>query len=498
MRHGRVDFAPDCVVFAESEEEICQLLTAADRHGVVIIPFGGGSNVAGCIESHRPDRRMVVTANLRRMNRVLGIDRLSQTVRVQAGILGPDLERALAAEGMTLGHFPDSFLYSTVGGWVASRSSGMLSDGYGNVEDMVLSLRMATPAGMVLTRDVPHASNGPDPNRLCIGSEGTLEIITEVTLRVRAQPEHREYRAYLFPSFAGGIEAIRECRRLGHAPVVTRLNDPVKTQLTAAFRRSGGAVAEAVSRLAKLYLTRVRGVRLDTSCLLIAGFEGRRRDLRWRRARAESVYANHGGIAIGRGPGEAFAEGKFDFPHVRDYLMDYDVIGDVSETSTTWARLPDLYSAATTALTAALGRDGRRYKLGCHVSHTYPAGATLYFTFAFQCRGGADGAIDVEAELQHYLSVKRAGFDCFAAHGATFSHHHAVGYEHLAWLPAESVVGPGTMIDAVKNALDPKGIMNPGKLRSGFTVADWLAGPRAREIAAPPLTQGAAAGGGQP
>ena len=228
MRHGRVDFAPDCVVFAESEEEICQLLTAADRHGVVIIPFGGGSNVAGCIESHRPDRRMVVTVNLRRMNRVLGIDRLSQTVRVQAGILGPDLERALAAEGMTLGHFPDSFLYSTVGGWVASRSSGMLSDGYGNVEDMVLSLRMATPAGMVLTRDVPHASNGPDPNRLCIGSEGTLEIITEVTLRARAQPEHREYRAYLFPSFAGGIEAIRECRRLGHAPVVTRLNDPVR------------------------------------------------------------------------------------------------------------------------------------------------------------------------------------------------------------------------------------------------------------------------------
>ena len=178
--------------------------------------------------------------------------------------------------------------------------------------------------------------------------------------------------------------------------------------------------------------------------------------------------------------------------------MDYDVIGDVSETSTTWTRLPDLYSAATAALTAALGKDGRRYKLGCHVSHTYPAGATLYFTFAFQCRGGVDGTVDMEAELQHYLSIKRAGFDCFAAHGATFSHHHAVGYEHLAWLPAESVVGPGTMIDAVKNALDPKGIMNPGKLGSGFTVADWLAGPRAREIAAPPLTQGAAAGGGQP
>ena len=430
---------------------------------------------------------MVVTANLRRMNRVLGIDRLSQTVRVQAGILGPDLERALAAEGMTLGHFPE--LLPVLDG----RRLGRLAL-FRDVERrlwecgrMVLSLRMATPAGMVLTRDVPHASNGPDPNRLCIGSEGTLEIITEVTLRVRAQPEHREYRAYLFPSFAGGIDAIRECRRLGHAPVVTRLNDPVKTQLTAAFRRSGGVVAEAVSRLAKLYLTRVRGVRLDTSCLLIAGFEGRRRDLRWRRARAESVYANHGGIAIGRGPGEAFAEGKFDFPHVRDYLMDYDVIGDVSETSTTWARLPDLYSAATAALTAALGKDGRRYKLGCHVSHTYPAGATLYFTFAFQCRGGADGAIDVEAELQHYLSVKRAGFDCFAAHGATFSHHHAVGYRASRLAAGRKCRGARNDDRRRQERAGPQGHHEPGQAALGLhgrRLAGGTASTRDRRAAA--------------
>lgn len=464
MRHGQVTFAPDCVLFPASEEQIVRLIAAAKRHDVVLVPFGGGSNVAGCLEVQRRDGRMVATINLRRFNRVLGIDRVSGTARVQAGILGPDLEQALAAAGLTLGHFPDSFPYSTLGGWIATRSSGMLSDSYGNIEDMVLALRMVTPSGVIETREVPHASNGPDAKRLCIGSEGTLGIITEVTLSVRRAPRKREFRGYLFPSFAAGVEAMRACVHGGVAPVLSRLNDPDRTQLSAAFRRKPGWAQAVLGHAFKSYLTRVRGFDLTQGCLLIAAFEGDRNTIAWRRRQAEAVYRRQGGVGLGRSPGEAFAEGKFDFPYIRDFLMEYNVLADVGETSTVWSNIIPLYHAGTAAYREALGRGGRRHWVGCHVSHSYAAGASAYFTFAFSCQRGASGEVDPWTELEHYLAAKRAGLDCFSRHGATLSHHHAVGYEHLPWLAGESPMPGGSVVAAVKSTLDPTGIMNPGKL----------------------------------
>jgi alkyldihydroxyacetonephosphate synthase len=464
MRHGQVTFAPDCVLFPETEEQIRRVIAAASLHDVVIVPFGGGSNVAGCLEVQRRDGRMVATINLRRFNRVLAIDKVSGTARIQAGILGPDLEQALAADGLTLGHFPDSFPYSTLGGWIATRSSGMLSDSYGNVEDMVLALRMLAPSGVIETRPVPHASNGPDAKRLCFGSEGTLGIITEVTLCVRRAPQRREYRGYLFPSFAAGLEAMRTCVHAGVAPALSRLNDPDRTQLSAAFRRKTGWAEAALGHAFKSYLRRVRGFDLAQGCVLIAAFEGDPRALAWRRRRAEAVYHRHGGVGLGRSPGEAFAEGKFDFPHIRDFLMDYNVLADVGETSTVWSNMLPLYRAGMAAYRDALGRGGRRHWVGCHISHSYAAGASAYFTFAFACKRGPSGEVDPWAELEHYSAAKRAGLDCFSRHGATLSHHHAVGYEHLPWLAGESPMPGGSVVAAVKATLDPTGIMNPGKL----------------------------------
>lgn len=473
IRHGIVAFAPDCVVFPESEDEITRLLEAAHRDGVVLVPFGGGSNVAGCVELHRSEQRMVVTVNMRLMSRVFEIDNLSQTARVQSGILGPALETALNAEKMTLGHFPDSFNYSTVGGWAATRSSGMLSDGYGNIEDMVLSLRMATPTGMVATRPVPRASNGPDINGLCIGSEGTLGIITELTLNVCKMPAQRDFRGYLFPDFASGVAAIRECQSSGCVPELSRLNDPHKTQLSAAFRRRSGALTAAVSRVAKLYLSRIKGFELATSCLLIAAFDGTAADIRRRRTEVERIYRKYGGCGIGRGPGHSFAESKFDFPHIRDFLMDYDVICDVAETSTTWTKIETLYEAVRLELAGALEKDAHSYWLGCHLSHSYHAGAALYFTFGFRCKRQADGTVDEAAEFAHYLNAKKVVLDCFHANGATLSHHHSVGSEHLPWLAGEAFLARGTVIEAIKPSVDPNNIMNPGKLKSGYTIADW-------------------------
>ncbi|MGZ6205332.1 MAG: FAD-binding oxidoreductase [Candidatus Binataceae bacterium] len=465
LRHGKVERAPDCVVFPVDEAEITRLLAICDRLNAVVIPFGGGSNVAGCLEAIATDGRAVITVNLRLMNKVLDIDSVSGQVRVQAGILGPALEDALGMAGLTLGHIPDSFPFSTLGGWIATRSSGMYSDGYGNAEDMVVGLRMVTPRGVVTGRPVPHASNGPDAHRLCIGSEGTLGIISEVTVRARPAPAVREFRGYLFPDFASGIAALKECRDKNCAPVLARLNDVARTQLSAAFRQQEGSGGLA-GKLAKSWLRHVKGVDLQTVCLMITAFEGECAAIASQRAQVEAIYKRHRAVGVGRGPGDSFARGKFDFPYIRDFLLDYKVMVDVSETSIRWSEMMPLYQAAKRTFEQALGAGGRQFWLGCHVSHTYPTGASLYFSFAFRCLTDDAGRYDPWRELEHYLAVKRAGLECFAAHGATLSHHHAVGYEHLPWLLDENRCGPGTVIDAVKAKLDPNDIMNPGKLVS--------------------------------
>ncbi|MEQ8226657.1 MAG: FAD-binding oxidoreductase [Rhodospirillales bacterium] len=483
LRHGRLDFAPDAVVAPVTEDEIGALLNFARTNDVILIPFGGGSNVAGCLELFRADARPVVSANLRRFNQVLEIDTHSGFIRAEPGILGPDLEKALNAAGMTLGHFPDSFPYSTLGGWVATRSSGMMSDTYGNIEDMVVALRMLTPEGVIETHRVPQASNGPDPNWLCIGSEGTFGIITELTMRIRPLPPKRAFHGYLFPSFMDGLRALKQCSEQDISPMLSRLNDPSKTQLSAAFRHRESRGKKLIGRMFKAYLSAVRGFDLPNACLMVAAFQGDDAKVRHDRKAVERIYRANGAVALGRGPGEAFANGKYDFPYIRDFLMERGVICDVAETSTTWGGMADLYNQGMARIGAQLRTDKRPIWLGCHVSHTYPLGASIYFSYAFRCVIDDENTYDPEAELAYYAAVKKASLDCFAETGATLSHHHAVGYEHLPWLDRESKVGSGTMVDRIKRSLDPSAIMNPDKLTADFSAKalDDLLNPTARQ-----------------
>jgi alkyldihydroxyacetonephosphate synthase len=465
LRQGLIETAPDCVVFPATEQELVALISAAQRFSVVLIPFGGGSNVAGCLDPTDCGDRTVVSVDLRRMNKVIEIDPVSGLVRAEAGILGPALEAALERAGLTLGHFPDSFQFSTLGGWVATRSSGMLSDAYGNIEDMVIALRLATPVGVLETRPVPHASNGPDVKRLVIGSEGTLGIITSLTMRVRQRPAVREFRGYLFPDFAHGLDAISEASRLGVLPAMSRLNDPARTQLSAAFRGGGpGAFRGKVECLVKFYLTRVRQLDLSRSALLIGGFEGSASQVRRQRTAVEPVWLRHGAVALGKGPGRSLEEGKFDLPYIRDFLMNYNVMADVAETCVLWKNIQATYAQVMKRAWAVLRDGDRRAWIGCHVSHCYSSGASLYFTFAFRCRVTGHGVIDRAAELAHYRRAKTDLLNCFAECGATLSHHHAVGREHLPWLRAETTIGDVMPIAALKAAIDPEFIMNPGKL----------------------------------
>ncbi|HEY7027113.1 MAG TPA: FAD-binding oxidoreductase, partial [Gemmatimonadales bacterium] len=208
IRRGIVEAAPDGVIYPETEAEVATLIAAAADHDVVLIPFGAGSNIAGCVEAAHDERRMVVALDLRRMDQVLELDAESGTARIQAGVMGPHMEQQLNAQGFTLGHFPDSFLFSTLGGWIATRSAGMQSDRYGKIEDMVVALRMVTPSGTIETRTVPRSSNGIDVKHLCIGSEGTLGVITEAVMQVHRIPEIRLPYGYLFPDFEEGVNAI--------------------------------------------------------------------------------------------------------------------------------------------------------------------------------------------------------------------------------------------------------------------------------------------------
>jgi alkyldihydroxyacetonephosphate synthase len=465
LRHGLAAGAPDLVIYPESERDVCLTLRAAAERDVAVIPFGGGSNISGCLE--RMERgRMSVSLDMRRMRRVLEVDTRSFTARIEAGVFGPDLEEQLAAYGMTLGHFPDSFLHSTLGGWIATRSAGMQSDRYGKIEDMVIALRMVTPAGALATRTIPKSSNGIDIKHLCIGSEGTFGVITEATMRLHPRPASRVVPGYLFPEFEAGIEAMRECVREECMPAMVRLNDPDKTALSMAFRPPASSLSKIAGSLFKSYL-RARGLLLPRACLMLTAFEGTQAAVAQQLGRVQAIYRRCGAISLGPSAGKSFEATKYDFPHIRDFLLDRNVTTDVSETSTVWNNILPLYQKTLEILRASIGESGVHPWVGCHISHTYQSGASVYFTFGFRQQPGR--------EMEQYLLVKRAVQQSFIDHGATLSHHHAVGTEHLPWLAAEISPLGVQAIAAIKNSLDPANIMNPGRLQpSQNPFEDWM------------------------
>jgi alkyldihydroxyacetonephosphate synthase len=465
LRGGLATGAPDLVVYPESERDVCLTLRAAAERDVIVIPFGGGSNISGCLERMQA-RRMSVSLDMRRLRRVLAVDARSCTARIEAGIFGPDLEEQLGAYGVTLGHFPDSFLHSTLGGWIATRSAGMQSDRYGKIEDMVLAIRMVTSEGVMATRVVPKSSNGIDVNHLCIGSEGTLGVITEATMRVHSRPEARLVSGYLFPEFEAGIEAMHECVRQECMPAMVRLNDPDKTALSLAFRPPASRFSKSVSRLFKGYL-RIRGFALPRACLMLTAFEGRHAGVARQLRQVQAIYRRFGAISMGATAGKSFEATKYDFPHIRDFLLDRDVTTDVSETSTVWSNIFPLYQETTAVLRLRILESSVRPWVGCHISHTYQCGASVYFTFGFKQQRAR--------EMEQYLRVKRAAQQSFIEHGATLSHHHAVGTEHLPWLTADISPLGVEAIAAIKRGLDPNNIMNPGRLQpSSNPFEEWM------------------------
>jgi alkyldihydroxyacetonephosphate synthase len=453
-RQGDLGRLPDVVVRPGGEADVEAIVRAVIDADAVAIPFGGGTNISGSLEPPEGEERTVVSVDLGRMDRVLEIDEGSRIARV----LGPELERQLGARGWTIGHFPDSFSHSTLGGWIATRSSGMQSDKYGDVAELTRAVRVVTPAGTLATRPVPHTSTGPSVREMILGSEGRLGIITEATVHVHRVPERRTILGYLLPDWPRALRAMQAIAESDAAPSVTRVSDAPETAFSFATKKAPTALDRAKSKGLQLFLDRKSSFgKLDEMCLAFIGFEGGKAHVATQRKLVGRIVSAHGGLCIGASPGELYDQKKFDTPYIRDYLLDRGALGDVSETSAPWSVLPGLYDHVMAAARGAFADLGVRGYVMCHLSHSYHAGACLYFTFAFK-------PAPVGEPLDQYDRVKSAIQQTFVDCGATLSHHHAVGTEHAQWLE-EDISAPGVaMLRALFEGVDPGANLNPGKI----------------------------------
>ncbi len=449
LRAGEPEGAPDAVVMPAGHEQVKALLEACAELSIAVVPFGGGTSVVGGVAPLRGSHRAVVALDLARLDGVVSFDAESATVTVGAGMRAPALEHELAGRGFTLGHYPQSYEYVSLGGCAATRSAGQASTGYGAIEKMVLGLRLAAPAGEIALAPLPATAAGPGLRQLIVGSEGTLGVISEVALRVRRAPEAHAYEGVFFESFEQGREAFRTLAAEHALPDVARLSDEAETGMSMALAGSGGVKGA----LGRRYLS-LRGY--SGGCLAIIGFEGGEWEAGSRRRRTVHLLRRAGGLAVGSSPGEAWREGRFAAPYLRDELLGLGVMVETLETATQWSNLGRLHEAVRAAIDGELAAQGTPGLVMCHVSHVYESGASLYFTFLARQRGGA--------EIEQWQAVKSAASEAISTRGGTITHHHAVGRDHAPWMQREIGAGGLALLRAAKAQLDPAGIMNPGKL----------------------------------
>ena len=435
-----VQDAPDAILLPggpDGEDTVFEILRYCSEHRIAVIPFGGGTNVVGGLDPTRAEFGAVVSVDLRRFDRLISLDDVSGQAVFGAGVTGPDAERLLGEHGFSLGHFPQSFEYATIGGFAATRSSGQDSAGYGRFNDMVRGLRVVTPVGTMDLGRAPESAAGPDLRQLMIGSEGTFGIITQVRLRVHRAPEAVRYEAWSFPDFETGTAALRAVTQNATGPTIIRLSDEAETGVNL-------ATTEAIGD------TQITG-----GCLGLTVFEGTKEHVESRHAETSALLAERGGTSLGEGPARAWERGRFGAPYLRDSLLSAGALCETLETATDWSNIPTLKTAVTEALTAALAETGTPALVMCHISHVYPTGASLYFTVVAGQRGNP---------IEQWRTAKRAASEAIMAAGGTITHHHAVGADHRSWMRDEVGELGVRVLRAVKATLDPAGILNPGKL----------------------------------
>ena len=433
---GRFDHPPDVVAHPRSEAELDATLDWALSAGAAVIPFGGGTSVVGGVEPVGCEGYAgVVTIDLKALDRVLEIDPVSLSARIQAGATGPVLEEQLRARGLTLRHFPQSFQFSTLGGWIATRAGGHFATLYTHIDDLVESVRALTPVGVWESRRLPGSGAGVSPDRMLIGSEGTLGVITEAWVRVRPRPVYRSCAPVQFGEFSAGAEAVRALSQSGLYPANCRLIDPREAEVTGAGDGS--------------------------HALLVLGFESADYDVERSMTTALEICGDHGGTWERRGSGDREAVGSWRqaflrAPYLRDVFIAIGVLSETFETAITWERFPAFHAQVVSATSAAISDVCGGGTVTCRFTHVYPDGPAPYYTIIAPVRRGT--------EIAQCGELKRAASDAVIAGGGTITHHHAVGRAHRPWYDRQRPEPFAAALRGAKAAVDPTGALNPGVL----------------------------------
>jgi alkyldihydroxyacetonephosphate synthase len=446
VRAFRRDFSNpfDFVAMPRNEEDVVRVLDWCDAQRVAAIPYGGGSSVVGGVEPPPAgDYRGAVSIDLGKLDRVLEVDRASRAARIQGGVLGPALEDQLRPHGLTLRHYPQSFEFSSLGGWIATRSGGHYATLYTHIDDFVESIRAITPTGVIESRRLPGSGAGPSPDRMFIGSEGTLGIITEAWMRLQDRPKFRVGASIPFADFATGAKAVRAVAQAGLYPANCRLLDP-------------GEAANA-------------GANEGEAAVMVLAFESADHPLEPWMARALECCADFGGTipadagktrsdanATHEGAAGAWRDAFLNAPYLRDTVVAMGMVSETIETAITWDRFDDFHNRLMETARAAVARVCGRGTVTVRFTHAYPDGPAPYYTILAPGRRGA--------ELEQWDEIKREVSDQLIALGGTITHHHSVGRDHRAWYDRQRPDGFARAFRAAKRALDPNAILNPGVL----------------------------------
>ncbi|KAM8856836.1 alkyldihydroxyacetonephosphate synthase, peroxisomal [Synchiropus picturatus] len=455
LREGKFGRVPDMVLWPNCHDDVVKIVELACKHNVCIIPYGGGTSVSSALECPQEETRSIVSLDTSQMNRILWIDEKNLTAHVEAGIVGQDLERLLNESGYCTGHEPDSMEFSTLGGWVATRASGMKKNVYGNIEDLVVHIKMVTPQGVIeKSCQGPRMSTGPDVHHFIMGSEGTLGVVTEVTMKIRPVPEYRKYGSVVFPNFEKGVACLREVARQRCAPASIRLMDNEQFKFGHALKPQVSSIFTSfLDGLKKFYITKFKGFDPNRLCVATLLFEGDREKVLQHEKQVYDIAAKFGGLAAGEDNGQRGYMLTFVIAYLRDLGMDYYVIGESFETSVPWDRVLDICRNVKARIIGECKAKGVQFPplSTCRVTQTYDAGACVYFYFAFNYRGLSD-------PVHVYEQVEHAAREEILANGGSLSHHHGVGKLRKEWMrDTISNVGIG-MLKSVKDYVDPQNI----------------------------------------